>query len=275
MSKLSGKVTVVTGASRAVGKGIAEELGIAGAIVYVTGRSVKGRQTTDNLPGTVDETAVLVEQRGGQGIPVQYDHTNDEQVAALFKRIDKERGRLDLLVNNVWGGYEQYDAKLFDGPFWKQPLEYWHRMFDSGVRAHFTSTRLAAPMMIEAKRGFIINISAGDRQKFLHAVIYDLAKNAIDRLTYGVARKLREYGIAALSLYPGFTRTERVLSEYKGDLSATESPRCTGRAVVALAQDDNVLEKTGKSFAVGDLAEEYGFTDIDGRQVPAFYLPDK
>ncbi len=266
MPRLKGKVAVVTGASRGVGRGIAQELGEAGATVYVTGRSVRGGQTTDDLPGTIEETAELVGQAGGIGIAVRCDHTVDDQVEALFERVKGEQAHLDVLVNNVWGGYEKYGSAPFDAPFWEQPLWRWHGMFDAGVRAHYTTSRLAAPLMIAQGRGLIVNISFGDRQKYLSSLIYDVSKSAVDRLAMGMAHELREYNIAALSLYPGFTRTERVMAGYTGDLSVTESPRYTGRAVVALAADPDVLQKSGRAFPVGELAREYGFTDVDGRQ---------
>lgn len=266
MSALKGKVAIVTGASRGVGRGIAQVLGEAAATVYVTGRSVRGRPTTEGLPGTIDETAELVEAAGGVGVPVRCDHTVDSQVESLFQRVLDEQGRLDLLVNNAWGGYEQYDDAKFDLPFWEQPLWRWHGMFRAGLRTHFTASRLAARAMIERERGLILNISFGDGGKFLGSVLYDVAKNAVDRLTMGMGFELRNHGIPVLSLYPGFVRTERVMAGYRGDLSVTQSPQYTGRAVVALATDPCVIHKSGMAFSVAELAREYEFTDIDGKQ---------
>src|SRR5260370_37958887 len=156
MSLLRGSVAVVTGASRGVGKGIALALGEAGATVYVTGRSEAGG-TTEGLPGTVRDTADAVTQRGGQGVPVRCDHTADAEVEALFARVRQEEGRLDLLVNNVWGGYEQFDWSRFAAPFWEQPLRHWSGMFESSVRAHLVATRLAVPLMLSKGRGLIVH----------------------------------------------------------------------------------------------------------------------
>ena len=273
------KVAVVTGASRGGGRGIARALGEAGAIVYVTARSIQGESTTDNIPGTIDETAATVTASGGVGIPVQCDHTVDAQVEALFMRVQQEQGRLDILVNNVWGGYEKYEYGGFDAPFWQQPLRHWEGMFTAGVRAHFLASRYAVPLMLPQRQGLIINTTAWDRDKYLGNLFYDVAKSAVNRMAYGMARELREYHIAAIALAPGFMRTERVLAvlgsnEDNPDLSATESPEYIGRAVVALATDPNVMQKSGMVLTVGDLASEYGFTDVDGRQIPAFKIEE-
>jgi len=272
MDELKGKISLVTGASRGVGRGIALALGEAGATVYVTGRSVRGGPTTDGLPGTIEETAELVDEAGGTGVPVCCDHTEDDQVAAVFERIGSEQGKLDLLVNNVWGGYERYHGETFDGPFWEQPLWRWQGMFDAGLRAAFTASRLAAPLMIERRRGLIVNISFGDRGKYLGTVMYDVAKHAVDRLAMGMAFELREYDVTALALYPGYVRTERVLEHYNVKMDVTQSPQFTGRAVVALAADPCVIYKSGMTFSVSELAGEYGFTDVDGRRPRACRL---
>ncbi|WP_336359802.1 SDR family NAD(P)-dependent oxidoreductase [Haladaptatus sp. ZSTT2] len=274
MPTLTDTVALVTGASRGVGRGIARELGAAGATVYVTGRSVAGNVTED-LPGTVTETATLVDEAGGTGIAVRCDHAVDADVEALFAQIERDHGRLDLLVNNVWGGYEEYDD-TFDDPFWEQPLDRWDRMFDVGARAHFTASRLAAPMMREQEHGLIVGISSGDGEKFRGSTPYDVAKTAVDRLGKAMAHELRTDEITSLVLYPGFTRTERVEQAFEemgeDPPEETHSPEYVGRAVVALATDSDVFEKTGGIFAVGDLAREYGFTDTDGRQPPRFEL---
>lgn len=271
MSNLKGKIALVTGASRGVGKGIALELGAAGATVYITGRSTADN-TTENLPGTVEGTAAEVTKQGGDGFGVRCDHTIDDDVASLFDQIRNEQGRLDILINNVWGGYEVYDGIKFSSKFWEQPIEYWERMFTAGVRAHYTASRFAAPLMIERESGLIINISSGDNEKYHSNLLYYVAKIAVDRMAFGMAQELKDHGITALSIYPGFTRTERVMAGYKGDLSVTESPHYTGRAVVALATDPDILEKSGRVFRVGELAEEYGFADIDGRTIPPFNI---
>jgi NAD(P)-dependent dehydrogenase (short-subunit alcohol dehydrogenase family) len=274
---LQGTIALVTGASRGVGRGIAGVLGEAGATVYVTGRSVRGAATTEDLPGTIDETAELVTAGGGTGIPVRCDHTVDAEVAALFERVRQEQGRLDLLVNNVWGGYEHYDTHRFDGPFWEQPLWYWEGMFGAGVRAHYLASRFAASLMLPHGRGLIINISSGDGQKYRGNLLYDVAKTAVDRLAVGIAHELRSSGIAALSLYPGFVRTERVMAVHAAhpfDLSTTETPVYTGRAVAALAADAEVMRWSGQVVKVGELARVYGFTDQDGTQPPPFVFEE-
>ncbi len=276
LPNLKDKIAVVTGASRGGGRGIALVLGEAGATVYVTGRSISGA-ATENLPGTVNETASAVTARGGIGIPVLCDHTVDADVEALFEQVRLEQGRLDVLVNNVWGGYERYEFGRFDAPFWEQPLRHWEGMFVAGVRAHFASSRLAAPLMLPQRNGLIVNTIAWDRDKYLGNLFYDVAKAAIKRMAYGMAIELRGYNIAALALAPGFMRTERVMAEYAKhpfDLSRTESPEYIGRAVAFLAADPDVMQKSGKILTAGDLAREYGFTDIDGKQPPAFRIDE-
>lgn len=276
-ANLTGHIIIVTGASRGVGRGIALVLGEAGATVYVTGRSNSPEQATEHLPGTIHATAADVTERGGVGIAVRCDHTNDDDVAALFEQVQHDQsGRLDVLVNNVWGGYEQHDGNNFVAPFWEQPLRYWQGMFEAGVRAHYTTSRLAARLMIPQQRGLIINISSGDGQKYRGNLLYDVAKTAVDRMAMGMAHELQPHHIAALSLYPGFVRTERVLAvhaEKPFDLSNTESPEYTGRAVAALAADPDILQKSGQVCTVGEIAKLYGFTDIDGRYIPPFRFP--
>jgi NAD(P)-dependent dehydrogenase (short-subunit alcohol dehydrogenase family) len=270
---LSGSVALVTGASRGIGRGIALVLGEAGATVFVTGRSSQGLPTTENLPGTVDETAALVSQRSGTGIPVRCDHTDDQQVETLFQRIRDEHGRLDLLVNNVWGGYEQFDGQGFVAPFWEQPLRHWEGMFTTGLRAHLVACRLAAPLMLPSRKGLIVATTFWDKEKYLRNLFYDVAKAAVNRLMFGVATELSPHGIAAVALSPGFVRTERVLAAHAArpfDLTGTESPEYIGRAVAALADDPEVMRKSGQVLTVGELAAEYGFNDVDGRRIPAF-----
>lgn len=257
----------MTGASRGVGRGIAEALGQCGATVYVTGRSVSGR-TTEDLPGTVDETAAAVSAGGGTGIPVRCDHTNDDEVGALFRRIRNERSRLDLLVNNIWGGYEGYDA-TFGAPFWEQPVARWDRMFEAGVRAHYTASRLAVPIMLPQQRGLIVSTSYRDERPRLANVMYDVAKLAVDRMAAYMADELREHGIAALVVYPGFTRTELVLRYYGGDPGQTRSPLYVGWAVAALAGDPNVMAKSGQALPVDEVAREYGFEETPSRPHPS------
>ena len=271
MTDLQGEIALVTGASRGVGRGIAHELGAAGATVYVTGRSVAAASPTEGLRGDVDSAAALVTQSGGIGIPIRCDHTQDSDVEALFERIRSERGRLDILVNNVWGGYERFGDADFVAAFWEQPMWRWPLMFDAGVRAHFMASSLAVPLMIPQKRGLIVNISSGDEGKYRGQLMYDIAKAAVDRMAFGIAHEVRQYGIAAVALYPGFTRTERVERFASADeLAGTESPRYAGRAVVALATDPAVMERAGGVYKTGALARDYGFTDADGTQPAPF-----
>lgn len=289
---LAGHVAVVTGASRGAGRGIAQELGAAGATVYVTGRSTRARPADTYgqllalselaaLPGTIDDTADEVTRLGGRGIAVACDHTKEDEVAALFARVEREQGRLDLLVNNAWGGHETFTG-VFEAPFWEHPLANWDSMFDRGVRNHLVASRCAAPGMVARKQGLIVTTTFWDRGHYLRGnLFYDLAKASMTRLAFGIAQELQPHGVASVAVSPGWMRTEFVLAGHKTDeahwqerpaLARTESPRYLGRAVAALAGDAQVLDKTGQVLRVGDLARAYGFTDIDGRQVEAFEL---
>jgi NAD(P)-dependent dehydrogenase (short-subunit alcohol dehydrogenase family) len=267
-------VAVVTGASRGVGKGIALALGEAGATVYVTGRS-DAAGTTEGLPGTVRETADAVTQRGGQGVAVRCDHTADAEVEALFARVAQEQGRLDLLVNNAWGGYERHDWARFAAPFWEQPVRHWSSMFEAGVRAHLVASRLAVPLLLSNGGGLIVHTTAWDRDKYLGNLFYDVAKAAVNRLAFGMARELQPHRVAVVALAPGFVGTERVLAAFAAAGRAPpdlESPEYAGRAVVGLAAGADVLARSGRVLTVGQLAAEYGLTDVDGRQWPPFQI---
>ena len=270
---LVGKIAIVTGASRGVGKGIALSLGEAGATVYVTGRTSREQPGTVPLTGTVDETAEEINQRGGNGIAVRCDHRNDDDTERLFARIKAEQGQLDLLVNSAWAGYEGlHDGSDFPlgQKFWQRRLTYWDdNLF--GVRSAYTASVLAARVMVEQHSGLIVCISGYISSYGSPA--YHIAKTATDRLVAEMAHDLRDEQVAAVALYPGLVRTEGILkyAEYI-DLSNAESPEFSGRAVVALAQDAAILDKTGRSLWVCDLAKEFGFTDVDGKVlIPTWY----
>ena len=276
---LAGKVALVTGASRGVGRGVAEGLGEAGATVFVTGRSSRaGGSSVPNLAGTVEDTAEAVTALGGRGVPLTCDHRSDEDTRKVFEGILAEAGRLDVLVNNVWGGYELFHAgraQEYNAPFWEQDLSLWDSMFATGVRAHYACSRLAAPLMLE-RGGLIVNVSffAGLAYRPGENVAYSVAKAADDRMTEGMAWSLRERHVAVVSLYPGLVRTEGVMlwKEYF-DLSNSESPRFSGRAVAALAADARVMERSGSVVVSAELAAEYGFTDLDDSR-PRSLRPD-
>jgi NAD(P)-dependent dehydrogenase (short-subunit alcohol dehydrogenase family) len=276
MRRLEGKIAVVTGASRGGGRGIAREIGEAGGTVYLTGRSTRDGDRTQGRAESIEDAADDVTAAGGTGIPVRCDHTIDAEVEALFARIESDCGRLDVLVNNAWGGYER---PLTHDPFWDLDLQHWDEMFAAGVRSTVVATRLALPLMQPHGKGLIVNTTAPIQQTYLGNVFYDVAKTSITRMSSGMAADLREHGVAVIALAPGWMRTERVLEHYTtdehrwrdvADLEKTESPRYAGRAVVALASDPGVLDRSGRMYEVGELAREYGFTDIDGRQVEPF-----
>ena len=290
---LRGRVAVVTGASRGAGRGIAVELGAAGATVYVTGRSTRAEPARGYesilresalaaLPGSIDETAEEVTRLGGTGIPVRCDHTREDEVRDLFARVEREQGRLDLLVNNAWGGHEAFSIAAFGAPFWEQSLDQWDAMFDRGVRNHLVASRAAAPIFIRQGSGLIVTTTYWDRGGYLRGnLFYDLAKAAMVRLAFSTAEELRPHGVASLAVSPGWMRTEFVLASENADESTwrdhpkfarTESPRYVGRAVAALAADPDVRKKSGTVQLVGELAREYGFTDVDGRVIPPFEI---
>ena len=219
---------------------------------------------------------------GGRGIAVRCDHSDVAQVRELFARVDREHGRLDLLVNNAWGGHETLTGGTLNAPFWEQPLAHWQSMFDHGVKNHVVTCHAAAPVFVRQKRGLIITTTYWDRGHYIKGnLFYDLAKAAMNRLAFAVAEELRPHGVTSLALAPGWMRTEIILAAFGTDeqhwrevapLARTESPRYLGRAVAALARDDKVHAKTGSVQLVGDLAREYGFTDTDGRVIPPYQL---
>ncbi|MBW8350971.1 SDR family NAD(P)-dependent oxidoreductase [Bacillus sp. IITD106] len=277
MKPLTGKIALVTGGSRGAGRGIAVELGKAGATVYVTGRSVRGN-STNQWPGTIDDTVSQIEASGGKGIAVRCDHTNDLETESVIEQIRKEQGRLDILINNVWGAH---DLGVEAGPVWELPLKNWDTMFTAGVRAQLATNYFAIPLLRENKQALIIHTTFWDHDKYTGQFYYDLAKNALNRMAYGLSIELKQDNIAVLAVSPGFMRTELVLKFHEADeehwydfdeLRKTETPFYVGRAIVALAGDPNVMEKSGQVLRAGDLAKEYHFTDIDGRYIPPFTI---
>jgi NAD(P)-dependent dehydrogenase (short-subunit alcohol dehydrogenase family) len=283
MPILAGAVAVVTGSSRGAGRGIALALGDAGATVYVTGRTSRtGARPLDGAPGTIEDVAEEVSARGGRGVPYQIDLTHPGQVGAMFDRITRAHGRVDILANAVWGGNEVVELDGWGRPFWLQPLEEeWRRTMEAGVYAYLLASREAASRMVDQRGGMIVHITDGltadGSRPYGGQIFWDLAHLCIDRMAVAMAHELREYGVAVLSVMPGFMRTERVLMHmvseevkkaFRFDLS--ETPEYLGRAVVALAADPQVMRRTGTVAFVADLARDYRFTDVDGRFVSRF-----
>jgi dehydrogenase/reductase SDR family protein 1 len=265
---LKGQIAVVTGASRGIGKGIALELGVAGATVYVTGRTVDDGGAI--VPGTVGATADEVTRLGGNGIAVRCDHSNDEEIQALFERIRSEQGRLDILVNNA---FTVPSEPIFDGKFWTHSIGLWDELIHVGCRAHYVASHAAAQMMVEQHGGMIANISSFAGAAYIFSVPYGVGKAAVDRMAKDMAVELRPYDVTCVSLWPGVVRTEYLLKQHAEGgvpfaMENAESPRFTGRAVVAVASDPKRIERTGQVLICYEIAHEYGFTDIDGRQPP-------
>src|SRR5262245_2278434 len=250
---LNGKVALVTGGTKGVGRGVASELAQHGARVFVTGRSA------------TDDPQVAERIRA-----IRCDHRQDDQVDAAFSAIARDAATIDILVNNVWGGYDQMIENgvfTWSKPFWEQPLWRWDAMFGAGVRAHYRTSQLAARLMIARRQGLIVNISFWSAQKYVGNVAYGVSKAATDKLPADMATELRTHGVTVVSLYPGLVRTEKVMQAAEWlDLSNSESPEFIGRAVAALAGDPEVIRHTGKVLVAAAIAQEYGFTDIDGRQ---------
>jgi NAD(P)-dependent dehydrogenase (short-subunit alcohol dehydrogenase family) len=224
------------------------------------------------------DSAAEVSRLGGEGIGVVCDHCSDAATRALFQRVQAEQGGLDVLVNSAWGGYENMvEAGEFtwERPFWQQPLWRWDAMFAAGVRAAYVASQHAAQLMVEQRSGLIVHISTWAAQKYIANVAYGVAKTATDRMAADMAHELREHGVAVLSLYPGLVRTEKVMESADFlDLSNSESPRFTGRAVSALAHDPDVLKRSGQTLVAATLAREYDFTDLDGSQPLPLTLGD-
>ncbi|CAA9271546.1 MAG: 3-oxoacyl-[acyl-carrier protein] reductase [uncultured Corynebacteriales bacterium] len=267
MGALTGKVAIVTGASRGVGRGIALGLGEAGATVYVTGRTVAEGTAPSRLPGTVRATAAEVTARGGTAVAAPGDAGDDAQLAALVDRVRAEQGRLDVLVNSAWGGYERFtDGTPFNpGPFWEQPLQLWDAMHRIGLRAHYVTTALAAPLLI-ASGGLVVSLSSFAGQVRVPPVPYGVAHAAIDRLARDMAADFRPHGVTSVSLYPGLVLTEGVLAniEHFAHEPNRETPLFVGRVVAALAADADRLRLTGRWLVAAELAADYGVTDEHG-----------
>ena len=262
MPNLKGKVALVTGATRGIGKGVALELAEAGVKVYATGRTI----TEEAFPS------------GTQIVPVRCDHTKDSEVEAVFRRIGEAEARLDILVNNVWGGYESMiknNEFTWTRPFWQQPLWRWDAMFAAGVRAHYVASAHAARIMVAQHSGLIVNISFWAAQKHVGNVAYGVSKAATDKLSADMAHELREFNVAVVSLYPGLVRTEKVMEAAAYlDLSNSESPQFIGRVVAGLASDPDIMRKTGGVVIAAAAAREYGLSDIDGKEPRPLTLED-
>lgn len=274
---LKGKVAVVAGATRGAGRGIAVMLGAAGATVYCTGRSVRGSASDLNRSETIDETAEMVTASGGIGIPVRTDHTREEEVQALFARVEKEQeGQLDILVNDIWGGE---NLTHWGTPFWEQPLSDGLLMQERAVKTHLITSYYGAPLMVKRGEGLIVEITDGSTYNYRGNLYYSLAKVSSVHLGAALAEELKPHGVTGLTVTPGFLRSEQML-EYFGvgeenwrDAVAkephyieSETPYFVGQAVACLAADPNVRDKAGRAFTSWDLSDEYGFSDVDGRR---------
>ena len=275
--KLREKVALVAGATRGAGRGIACMLGAAGATVYCTGRSLRGKSATNNRPESIEETAEMVTERGGNGIYVQVDHTDSEQVKAFFERINQEQnGQLDILVNDMTG-----DANMEFKPFIEHSLESGLKVLENGSISHIITSHFGIPLMVNNKKGgLVVEVTDGINYEIREFnFYYDLEKATNIRLAQSLARQLRQYKIAVVSLTPGFLRSEEMLSHFgvteenwrdaikrQYDLAYSETPFYIGKAGVALACDKKVMQKSGQALVSGRLAREYGFTDIDGTQ---------
>lgn len=255
-------IVIVTGASRGVGKGVALALGSTGATVYVTGRTRRG--DAHAIGGSIDDTADEVTARGGRGIAVACDHTDDASVAEVFDRVNADHGRLDVLVNNA---FAIPSGTQHGVPFFELPLAAWDTMIDVGLRSHYIASVLAARRMVVARAGLIVNISSFGAGSYQVNVPYGVGKAGVDRLTRDSARDLAPFDIAVISLWPGIVRTERMLAgQFPYDITISESPELTGRAIAALLELSATerASRSGKALVVAELAAELGFTDIDG-----------
>ena len=280
-SSLAGKVALVAGATRGAGRGTAVALGEAGAVVYCTGRTTRDRRSAYNRAETIEETAELVTSAGGTGLAAAVDHLNAAEVEQLIRRIDAERGRLDILVNDVWGGENLIE---WNTPLWEHNLDAGLKMLHGAVDTHLVTSHFALPLLIRGPGGLVVEMTDGTREyntaHYRLSAFYDLAKSAVLRLAFSQAEELKPFGCTALALTPGWMRSEMMLEHYGVTetnwrdgaainphfAAISESPRFVGRAVAALAADPELHLRNGGSFSSGGLAREYGFTDVDGSQ---------
>jgi NAD(P)-dependent dehydrogenase (short-subunit alcohol dehydrogenase family) len=281
---LNGKIALVAGATRGAGRGIAVELGAAGATVYVTGRTTRTQQSEYARPETIEETAELVSAAGGKGIAVQVDHLIADQVEKLVARIRAEQGRLDLLVNDVWGGET---LKEWDKPVWGHDLQNGLRLLDLGVRTHLITAHYALPLMIARPGGLLVEVTDGtaeyNAEHYRINPFYDLAKVSVTRMAWAHAKDLAKHGATSVSITPGWLRSEMMLEAFGvteqnwrdatqriPHFAIAETPRFVGRAIVALAADSDRARWNGQSLSSGQLAQIYGFTDLDGSRPDAW-----
>jgi NAD(P)-dependent dehydrogenase (short-subunit alcohol dehydrogenase family) len=281
---LEGKVALVAGATRGAGRGIAVELGAAGATVYVTGRSTRARRSEYDRPETIEDTADLVTAAGGTGVAVPADHLDPEQVRALVARIDAEQGRLDVLVNDIWGGEKLFD---WEAPVWEHDLDAGLRLLRLAVETHAITSHHALPLLLRRPGGLVVEMTDGtadyNRDNYRVSFFYDLAKSSVLRMAFGLSRELGPRGATAVALTPGWLRSEIMLDAFgvteenwrdalkdQPHFAISETPRYVGRAVAALAADQEVARWNGASLSSGQLAREYGFTDLDGSRPDAW-----
>jgi len=270
MFDLNGMVVLITGGTRGIGKGIAVLLAKEGAIVYFTGRTEKEFQGAVKLSGSIQVTEKEISLAGGIGYGIRCDHEDDTQTQMVIDKVISEQGKIDILVNNVWGGYEFYNNGTEfwkEKGFWTAPISRFDKMFNSGVRAHYVTTLFTVPHMINQGCGLIINLSFWSAERNDMGVAYGMAKSATNKMTETMAYELKEYGISVITIYPGLVRTESVMkaSEYF-DLSNSESTEFTGFAIAALASDVNIQTKSGTKQTAAQIANDYGYKDIDGKQ---------
>lgn len=272
---LAGRICLVAGASRGVGRGVAQGLGEAGATVIVTARSSEAARRTDSRPETIEDTARLVDDAGGLGVHYVCDHRNEREVDQLAAWVLRRFGRLDVFVGSIWSGNESFDGDRYaDGsswgtPFWRRPTILLETMLESGLYAQLITARAFAPAMAAAKKGLMIFVTADDDQRFVGDFAHDVATNVIARLAFATASDLKPFGATALALAPGRVRTERMIDAGLGE-DAMESPLYAGRAAAALAADADVARYSGRVLHVAELARQYGFADADGRRPARF-----